>query len=152
MPFTQKQTGRAHKYFMLLSLDAQFRQSYLAFYESARAHLDKRQCFSVKSHQIDFSLATCSGVVAHEKNVPEPPQIPIGISLGWRNEWGDAALKQLRALSTEKLLEGLSAKETLAILATASTPPGMAMSMIDGRFLVERPETAVAGGAWQKCP
>ena len=66
-------------------------------------------------------------------------------SVGVTSE-GDAALKQFRALSTEKLLEGLSAKETLAILATGSTPPGMVMSIIDGRFLVERPETAVAGG------
>ena len=59
---------------------------------------------------------------------------------------GTAALEQLRALPAEKLLEGASVKETLAALAAHTTPPGMAMSILDGKFLTERPEQALAEG------
>ena len=59
---------------------------------------------------------------------------------------GESALKQLRALSAEKLLEGLSGAATLKALATGTTPPGMAMSIVDGRFLPESPEAALAAG------
>ena len=59
---------------------------------------------------------------------------------------GAAALNQLRALPAEKLLEGVSAAATLKALSADTTPPGMAMSIIDGRFLPERPEAALAAG------
>jgi len=59
---------------------------------------------------------------------------------------GAAALKQLRALPAAKLLEGVSAKETLAALFAGTTPPGMSMAIIDGRFLPETPEEALRGG------
>jgi para-nitrobenzyl esterase len=59
---------------------------------------------------------------------------------------GAAALNQLRALPAEKLLEGVSAAATLKALSADTTPSGMAMSIIDGRFLPERPEAALAAG------
>ncbi len=59
---------------------------------------------------------------------------------------GATALKQLRALPIAKLLEGTSGPETLAKLSAGATPPGMAMSIIDGRFLPEKPEAALAEG------
>jgi len=59
---------------------------------------------------------------------------------------GEAALKQLRALPAEKLLEGVSSAATLKALSAGATPPGMAMSIIDGRFLLEAPEATLAGG------
>jgi len=57
-----------------------------------------------------------------------------------------AALRQLRALSAEKLLEGVSSKETLAALFAGTTPPGMSMAIIDGRFLPLTPEDALHSG------
>jgi para-nitrobenzyl esterase len=66
-------------------------------------------------------------------------------SVGVTSE-GVAALKELRALTAAKLLEGISAAATLKALAADTTPPGMAMSIIDGRFLTERPEAALAAG------
>jgi para-nitrobenzyl esterase len=59
-------------------------------------------------------------------------------------EDGAEALKALRALPPEALLAGAGAKEAYAALSAGTTPPGMAMSIIDGRFLVERPEMALA--------
>jgi len=58
----------------------------------------------------------------------------------------EAALKQLRALPAEKLLEGVSGAATVKALSAGMTPPGMAMSIIDGRFLPEPPEAALAAG------
>jgi len=59
---------------------------------------------------------------------------------------GPTALDQLRALPVTTLLEGTSGQQTLAALAAGKTPPGMAMSIIDGRFLTEPVETALAAG------
>jgi para-nitrobenzyl esterase len=59
---------------------------------------------------------------------------------------GEAALKALRALPPEKLVEGLSGAATLKALSAGTTPPGMAMSIIDGRFLPEPPEVTLAAG------
>ena len=47
---------------------------------------------------------------------------------------GSTALEQLRALPPAKLVEGTSGPETLAALSAGSTPPGMAMSIIDGQI------------------
>ena len=65
---------------------------------------------------------------------------------------GAAALEQLRTMPAEKLLEGVSAKETLADLAAAAPPPGMAMSILDGKFMTERPEQALAAGHMARVP
>jgi len=67
---------------------------------------------------------------------------------------GDTAtiLRHLRALTPEKLLTGVSGQETLVMLAAGRTPPGMAMSIIDGRFLVEPPEVSLAAGRQAKVP
>jgi para-nitrobenzyl esterase len=72
------------------------------------------------------------------------------IALDWSRSVGVTgdgldALRQLRALPAEKVIEGASAPETLKALAAGTTPPGMAMSIIDGRFLTETPEAAFAG-------
>ena len=58
----------------------------------------------------------------------------------------EAALKLLRALPAEKILEGVSGAATVKALSAGTTPPGMAMSIIDGRFLTEAPEAALAAG------
>jgi len=65
---------------------------------------------------------------------------------------GATALKQLRALPAETVLKGTSVKETLAALAAGTVPPGMAMSIIDGRFLIERPERSIAAGRQATVP
>jgi para-nitrobenzyl esterase len=59
---------------------------------------------------------------------------------------GEAALKQLRALPVEKVLDGLSSAATLKALSADTSPPGMAMAIVDGRFLPEPPEAALAAG------
>jgi para-nitrobenzyl esterase len=79
------------------------------------------------------------------------------IALDWCKSVGisgesPAALKALRALPAEKFLEGASGKETLAALAAGSTPPGMAMSIIDKLFLPARPEEALDAEHQAKVP
>lgn len=73
------------------------------------------------------------------------------LSVGATGE-GSAALAQLRELPAAKLTEGASGAETLAAMSAGSQPPGMAMSIIDGRFLVERPEAALAAGRQAMVP
>jgi para-nitrobenzyl esterase len=65
---------------------------------------------------------------------------------------GSAALEQLRALPLTTLLAGTSGPETIAALSAGTTPPGMAMSIVDGRLLTEPVETAVAAGRQAKLP
>jgi len=50
------------------------------------------------------------------------------------------------------LVEGTGGPETIAALSTGLVPAGMAMSIIDGRFLAERPEAALAAGRQAKVP
>jgi hypothetical protein len=47
---------------------------------------------------------------------------------------GAATLAQLRALPPEKLLEGVSAQQTLAALAAGTTPAGMQCRFSMGNF------------------
>ena len=68
-----------------------------------------------------------------------------GRSVGVTGE-GAAALKQPRSLLVDGILEGVSRAATLKALSIETSPPGMAMSIIDGRFLREAPEAAPAGG------
>ena len=73
------------------------------------------------------------------------------IAIEWSKSLGvtgedEAALKQLRALTTEKLVEGVSGAATVKALSAGAPPPGLAMSIIDGRFLPEAPEDALAAG------
>jgi hypothetical protein len=63
---------------------------------------------------------------------------------------GSAALEQLRALALTTLLAGASGPETIAALSAGTTPPGMAMSIVDGRLLTEPVETVVAAGRQAK--
>jgi hypothetical protein len=56
------------------------------------------------------------------------------------------ALRQLRRLSAEQMLAGTSGFETLKALGSNRTPPGPAMSIIDGCFLTECPEAELAAG------
>ncbi len=65
---------------------------------------------------------------------------------------GDAALEQLRVLPATTLLEGAGGGQTLAALAAGKTPAGFAMAIIDGRFLPEDVESAVAAGREAKVP
>ncbi len=83
--------------------------------------------------------------------VAEKMSLDWARSVGIAGE-GAAALSQLRALPADALLAGASQKETLAALGAGTTPLGMAMSIVDGRFLVERPEAALAAGRLAKVP
>ena len=65
---------------------------------------------------------------------------------------GAAALRQLRDLPAAKLVEGTSGIETLAALSAGTKPFGMAMSILDGRFLLEQPESALAAGRQAMVP
>jgi para-nitrobenzyl esterase len=65
---------------------------------------------------------------------------------------GFKALEALRALPAETLLEGASAKEVLAGMSSGSPVVGVAGSILDGRFLVEAPEAAFAGGRQAMVP
>jgi para-nitrobenzyl esterase len=59
---------------------------------------------------------------------------------------GAAALEQLRSLPATRLIEGASGPEVLAALADGRLVPGMAMAILDGRQIVEPPESALAAG------
>jgi para-nitrobenzyl esterase len=72
-------------------------------------------------------------------------------SLGVMGE-GPSALRQLRGLSPDKLVAGVSGPETIAVLAAGRTPAGMAMAIVDGKFLIERPEASLAAGRQAKVP
>ncbi len=72
-------------------------------------------------------------------------------SVGVKGE-GITALAQLRALSERQLIEGVSAPAVLAALSAGTVAPGMAMSIIDGQFLIEPPEAALAAGRQATMP
>ncbi|MEJ8821038.1 carboxylesterase family protein [Variovorax humicola] len=55
-------------------------------------------------------------------------------------------LARLRALPVETLLAGASGPQAVAALSQGRTPPGMAMAIVDGQFLTERPEAALKAG------
>jgi carboxylesterase type B len=57
---------------------------------------------------------------------------------------GAEALAALRALPAEKLVEGASAPEVLAGIASGQPVVGVSGSILDGRFLIEPPEAAFA--------
>ena len=65
---------------------------------------------------------------------------------------GPAALRQLRALPPDQLFAATSDVETFAALAAGTTLPGLAMAIIDGRFLPETPEAALAAGHQARVP
>jgi para-nitrobenzyl esterase len=73
------------------------------------------------------------------------------IAVEWSKSIGvtgedEAALKQLRALPADKLIEGVSGAATVKALSAGASPPGTAMSIVDGRFLTEPPQSALAAG------
>lgn len=72
-------------------------------------------------------------------------------SVGVAGEDADA-LRQLRALPVKTLLEKISGTVTLEAISADKTPPGMAMSIIDGMFLPESPEAALAAGRMASVP
>jgi len=79
------------------------------------------------------------------------------IAIEWSKSVGvtgedEAALKQLRALPAGKLVEGVSSAATVKALSAGESPPGMAMSIIDGRFLPEPPEAALTAGRQSVVP
>jgi para-nitrobenzyl esterase len=65
---------------------------------------------------------------------------------------GTAALKALRALPADKLIEGSDAKLEVAALSSGKPIAGIAGSMIDGKLIIETPEAAFAAGQWAKVP
>jgi para-nitrobenzyl esterase len=77
--------------------------------------------------------------------------VDYACSIGAAGEGADA-LQKLRALPAEALTEATGGPETIAALSAGMVPAGMAMSIIDGRFLVERPEAALAAGRQARVP
>jgi para-nitrobenzyl esterase len=65
---------------------------------------------------------------------------------------GAAALKALRALPAETLVEGTSAPEEVTALAAGKPIIGVAGPIRDGTFLLEAPETAFANGRQTMVP
>jgi para-nitrobenzyl esterase len=65
---------------------------------------------------------------------------------------GADALKQLRALSTDDLLADASAQQVVVDLGTGHLPLGFPASILDGKFLTETPDAAIASGNWNKVP
>jgi para-nitrobenzyl esterase len=65
---------------------------------------------------------------------------------------GAQALKELRALPAEKLLEGASTKEVIGSITSEKSIIGVAGSIHDGKFIVEIPEVALANGHQAKVP
>ena len=72
-------------------------------------------------------------------------------SLGITAE-GPAALAALRALPAEKLVEGTDHEAEEAALAAGKPLIGVAGPMLDGKFVVEAPEFALAAGREAKVP
>jgi para-nitrobenzyl esterase len=77
--------------------------------------------------------------------------VDYACSIGATGEGADA-LQKLRALPAAALTEATGGPETIEALSSGLVPAGMAMSIIDGRFLVERPEAALATGRQAKVP
>ncbi len=65
---------------------------------------------------------------------------------------GAEALAALRALPAEKLVEGASAPEVLAGMASGQPVVGVAGAILDGRFLTDAPEAAFAAGRQAMVP
>ena len=84
-------------------------------------------------------------ISAAELSVAEQVAIDYARSLGVTED-GALALNELRAVPAETLIEGASGDEVLAALSQGTLAPGMAMSILDGRLLVEPPEEALAAG------
>jgi para-nitrobenzyl esterase len=99
----------------------------------------------------DTQCARAKEIPSTDLAAAEKMAVDWAHSVGVTGE-GATALDQLRALPPEKVMEGVSAKETLAALAAGAPPPGMAMSIIDGKFLTERPEAALAAGRMAAVP
>ncbi len=72
-------------------------------------------------------------------------------SLGITGE-GPEALAALRALPAEKLVEGTDHEAEEAALAAGKPLIGVAGPMLDGKFVVEAPEIALAAGREAKVP
>jgi len=65
---------------------------------------------------------------------------------------GPAALHALRAFPPERLIEGASTQQVIGSITSESSVPGVAGSIVDGKFLVEDPESAIAAGRGAKVP
>ena len=86
-----------------------------------------------------------------ELAVAEKMAVDYSNSIGV-GDTGQKALKALRALSAERLVEGTDAKVEVAALASGKPITGVAGSMSDGRLIVETPEAAIAAGRWSNVP
>ena len=75
----------------------------------------------------------------------EQQAVAYARSLGITSD-GVEALAALRALPAERLIEGASAPEVLAALSSGQPVSGVAGAILDGRFLTETPEVALAAG------
>ena len=59
---------------------------------------------------------------------------------------GEAALKTLRALPADKLVEDISAPEEIAAISAGKHVGGFASAIRDGRMVIEEPDAAIAAG------
>jgi para-nitrobenzyl esterase len=65
---------------------------------------------------------------------------------------GPDALKALRALSAGTFIEGASTQQVIGSITSESSVPGVSGAILDGKFVVESPELAIASGRWAKVP
>ena len=65
---------------------------------------------------------------------------------------GPEALKALRALPADKLMEGASAPEEIAALSAGKLIIGVAGSILDGKLVIEAPEATFAAGRQAMVP
>lgn len=68
------------------------------------------------------------------------------------NREGAEALKALRALPAEKLVEGASGEEVIPTLGNGQRIVGLAGSIVDGKFLTDTPEAAFKNGRQAMVP
>jgi len=61
-------------------------------------------------------------------------------------------MRSLRAVSAETLTAGADINSELSALATGQPINGVAGSIVDGKFLVETPQSAFKEGRWAKVP
>jgi para-nitrobenzyl esterase len=86
-----------------------------------------------------------------ELDVAEKVAVDYVRSLGIDGD-GAAVLEALRALPAAKLAEGATGTAAIAALSAGTLVPGMAMSIRDGRQIVDVPDVALAAGRQAMVP
>jgi para-nitrobenzyl esterase len=86
-----------------------------------------------------------------ELDVAEKEAVDYVKGLGIKGD-GVAVLQSLRALPASKLIEGASVGEVIAALSAGTLVPGLAISIRDGRQIVDVPDVMLAAGRQAMVP